>query len=141
MKQICIKSVEGFEVLDSRGNPTVAARVTLCDGSVGFAISPSGASTGMFEAHEKRDGGKRFMGKGVDRCVKLIKEEIEPCLIGLKTVKQNIIDKALIDLDGTQNKSRLGANTILAVSLAVAHAVAESYKMPLYKYLGGEMPT
>ncbi|MBE6776661.1 MAG: phosphopyruvate hydratase [Ruminococcaceae bacterium] len=137
MEYFCIKKVEGFEVLDSRGNPTVAARVTLCDGSVGMAISPSGASTGMFEAHEKRDGGERFCGKGVRDCVALIKSEIEPCLTGLKTVKQDIVDKALIDLDGTENKSRLGANAILAVSLAVAKAAANAYKIPLYKYLGG----
>ena len=141
MERFCIKKVEGYEVLDSRGNPTVAARVTLCDGSVGLAISPSGASTGMFEAHEKRDGGERFCGKGVRECVNLIKSEIEPCLAALKTVKQYVVDKALIDLDGTENKSRLGANTILAVSLAVAKAAAKAYNLPLYKYLGGENAT
>ena len=138
MERFCIKKVEGFEVLDSRGNPTVAARVTLCDGSVGMAISPSGASTGMFEAHEKRDGGRRFSGKGVSECVRLIKEEIEPCLVALKNVKQETVDNALISLDGTENKERLGANAILAVSLAVAKATANAYKLPLYKYLGGE---
>lgn len=141
MERFYIKKIEGYEVLDSRGNPTVAARVTLCDGSVGFAISPSGASTGMFEAHEKRDGGKRFGGKGVRECVNLIKSEIEPCLVALKTVKQDVVDKALIQLDGTENKSRLGANAILAVSLAVAKAAAKAHNLPLYKYLGGENAT
>ncbi len=138
MKDFCIKNVEGFEILDSRGNPTVAARVTLCDGSVGLAISPSGASTGMFEAHEKRDGGDRFGGKGVCECVNIINTEIAPALVALKTVKQTKIDNALILLDGTDNKERLGANAILAVSLAVAKAAAEAYKLPLYRYLGGE---
>lgn len=137
MEQFCIKELEGFEVLDSRGNPTVAARVTLCDGSVGFAISPSGASTGMFEAHEKRDGGGRFGGKGVQKCVKVINTEIAPEIIKLGTLNQRKIDEFLIKLDGTENKSRLGANSILAVSLAVARAVAKAYKMPLYRYLGG----
>ena len=130
-------SLKGFEVLDSRGNPTVAARVTLFDGSEGFAIVPSGASTGMFEAHEKRDGGKRFLGKGVSGCVRLINEEIAPKLIELNTLDQREIDEFLIKLDGTENKSRLGANAILAVSLSVAKAVAKHYKMPLYSYLGG----
>ncbi len=137
MKEICIKSIEGFEVLDSRGNPTVAARVTLCDGSVGFAISPSGASTGMFEAHEKRDEDNRYGGKGVKKCVELINNEIAPEVIKLNTVNQRKIDERLIKLDGSENKSRLGANAILAVSLAVAKAAAKAYKMPLYRYLGG----
>lgn len=133
----CIKSIEGFEVLDSRGNPTVAVRVTLCDGSVGFAISPSGASTGKFEAHEKRDGEARYSGKGVEKCIEHIKKEIAPALTDLNTLNQREIDKRLIKLDGTENKSRLGANAILAVSLAVAKAAAQSKKMPLYRYLGG----
>ena len=137
MKEICIKNIEGFEVLDSRGNPTVSVKVTLCDGSTGYAISPSGASTGMFEAHEKRDGDSRFCGKGVQECVGLINTEIAPFLINLKTVDQRKIDDCLIKLDGTENKSRLGANAVLAVSLAVARAVANAYKMPLYRYLGG----
>lgn len=137
MKDILIKNVTGFEVLDSRGNPTVAVKVTLCDGSEGYAISPSGASTGMFEAHEKRDGGMRYGGKGVKTCVELINGEIADALIDLKTVSQRKIDECLIKLDGTQNKSRLGANSILAVSLAVAKAAAKAYNMPLYRYLGG----
>ncbi len=137
MKEICIKSLEGFEVLDSRGNPTVAVRAILCDNSEGFAISPSGASTGMFEAHEKRDGGQRFYGKGVKNAVELINTEIAPKIIALGTACQREIDEFLIKLDGTENKSRLGANAILAVSLSVAKAAAKSYKMPLYRYLGG----
>ncbi len=137
MKELCIKSIKGFEVLDSRGNPTVACRVTLCDGSVGFAISPSGASTGMFEAHEKRDGDKRFGGKGVQNAVKLINTEIAPKIIALGTADQRMVDRFLIDNDGTENKSRLGANTILAISLATAKAAAKAYNMPLYRYLGG----
>ncbi len=144
MNSFCIEKVEGFEVLDSRGNPTVAARVTLCDKSTGFAISPSGASTGVFEAHEKRDGDKRYFGKGVSRCVDSINGEIAKGIIELNTLDQRKIDDYLIKLDGTKNKSRLGANAILAVSLAVAKAAANHYKMPLYKYLGGtnsgEMP-
>ncbi|MBQ4119662.1 MAG: phosphopyruvate hydratase [Clostridia bacterium] len=137
MKEICIKKVEGFEVLDSRGNPTVAVKVTLCDGSEGYAISPSGASTGVFEAHEKRDGSERFGGKGVKSCVELINGEISDRLINLKTVNQRKVDEFLIKLDGTENKSRLGANSVLAVSLAVAKAAARAYNMPLYRYLGG----
>ncbi len=137
MTEICVKSVKGFEVLDSRGNPTVAVKVTLCDGSKGLAISPSGASTGMFEAHEKRDGGERFGGKGVQNCVELIDREIAPAIIKLGTLDQRKIDEFLIKLDGTKNKSHLGANAILAVSLAVAKAAAKHYKMPLYRYLGG----
>lgn len=138
---MCGKSivrVEGFEVLDSRSNPTVAARVTLCDGSVGFALSPSGASTGEFEAHEKRDGDKsRYLGKGVKEAVKGINSEINKALEGKDASNQRKIDEILISLDGTENKSRLGANAILAVSLAVAHAAAKSFKLPLYRYLGG----
>ena len=138
MEQFKITKVEGFEVLDSRGNPTVAARVTLNDGSVGFAISPSGASTGKFEAHEKRDGDKsRYFGKGVLDAVKGINEEINERLISLNTVCQRTVDKALISLDGDKNKARLGANATIAVSLAVAKAAAKAYNSPLYKYLGG----
>ena len=133
-----IKKIEGFEVLDSRSNPTVAARVTLNDGSIGFAISPSGASTGEFEAHEKRDGDNtRYFGKGVKSAVEGINNEINNTLCGVEGLNQRKIDKILIDLDGTENKSRLGANALLAVSLAVAKASAVSYKMPLYRYLGG----
>ncbi len=133
-----ITKVEGFELMDSRSNPTVAARVTLSDGSVGFAIAPSGASTGEFEAHEKRDGDdSRYCGKGVLGAVEGINNEIAPKLIEAGTICQREVDEILINLDGTDNKSRLGANAILSVSLAVAKAAANSYKMPLYKYLGG----
>lgn len=133
-----ITKVEGFQLMDSRSNPTVGARVTLSDGSVGFAIAPSGASTGEFEAHEKRDGDSRkYCGKGVLSAVEGINNEIAPELIKLNTLNQRKIDEHLIKLDGTANKSRLGANAILAVSLAVAKAAAASYNLPLYRYLGG----
>lgn len=134
-----ISNVEGFELLDSRSNPTVAARVTLEDGSTGFAISPSGASTGEFEAHEKRDGdNSRYNGKGVKDAVSGINGEIRDALIGKNACEQQTIDEILIKLDGTENKSRLGANAILAVSLANAKAAACSKKLPLYKFLGGD---
>lgn len=133
-----IINVEGFELLDSRSNPTVAARITLKDGSQGFAISPSGASTGEFEAYELRDNDpKRYKGKGVLKAVENINGEIREAIIGKCACRQKEIDKILIDTDGTKNKSRLGANAILAVSLAIAKAVANSQKVPLYKYLGG----
>lgn len=132
-----IVSVKGFELLDSRSRPTVGARVTLMDGSVGFAAAPSGASTGEFEAYEKRDGGTRYNGGGVLDAVESVNFEIADRLIGLNGENQRLIDFNLIDLDGTKNKSRLGANAILAVSLAVAKAVAVSYGLPLYRYLGG----
>ncbi len=138
MEKIRIIGVYGYEVLDSRGNPTVAAKVVLSDMSSGFAISPSGASTGMFEAHEKRDGDKnRYFGKGVKDAVESINGEIARTLMLCETVNQRKIDELLINLDGTENKSRLGANAILAVSLAVAKAVSNSKKMPLYRYIGG----
>ena len=133
-----IKCIEGFEVLDSRGNPTVAAKVICENGAEGFAISPSGASTGMYEAHELRDGdNSRFGGKGVKKAVENINGETNRLLCGKCVLNQSEIDKIMIDADGTQNKSRLGANATLAVSLAVAHAAANSLKMPLYRYLGG----
>ena len=133
-----ITKVEGFELLDSRSNPTIGARVTLSDGSIGFALAPSGASTGEFEAHEKRDGDKsRYLGKGVLSAVEGINGEINSKLVSLNTANQRKVDECLISIDGTENKSRLGANAILAVSMALAHANAASYGMPLYKYLGG----
>lgn len=133
-----IIKVEGFEMMDSRSNPTVGARVTLSDGSVGFALSPSGASTGIYEAHEMRDGDKsRYGGKGVLKAVSAVENEIAPALIALGTVNQRAADECMIALDGTDNKKRLGANAILAVSLALAKAAAASYGMPLYRYLGG----
>ena len=138
MEKNTIISAQGYEVLDSRGNPTVAARVTLSDKSVGFAICPSGASTGVFEAHEKRDGDNlRFMGKGVLKAVESINGEINTELKKMDKVSQRLVDEVLIKLDGTENKSRLGANAILAVSLAFAVAEAKSLKMPLYKHLSG----
>lgn len=138
MNRLKIIDVCGYELLDSRGNPTVGAKVTLNDYSEGFAIAPSGASTGEFEAHEKRDGDKsRFGGKGVRQAVEIINKRIAPELVGLNSVNQRKVDEFLIKLDGTNNKSNLGANAILAVSLAVAKAVANSYNLPLYRYLGG----
>ena len=125
-------------MLDSRGNPTVAASVTLADGSIGFAISPSGASTGMYEAYELRDNDKlRYGGKGVLEAVNNIKGEIATALIGMNALSQREIDYKLIEIDGTENKRRLGANAILAVSLATAKAAAASLNLPLYKYIGG----
>lgn len=144
LKENIIKSVKGFEVLDSRGNPTLAAQVTLFDETKGFAVVPSGASTGQFEAYEKRDGEKRFGGKGVKNCVEIINEKISQPLAKLNTLEQEKIDDFLIKFDATENKSILGANTILAVSLATARAAAAYYRMPLYRYIGGinaaEMP-
>ena len=134
MKTNRIVSVEGFELMDSRSNPTVGARVILEDGSEGFALSPSGASTGAYEAHEMRDGDKsRYGGKGVLKAVGAIKEKIAPALVSLGTDCQRKIDEAMISLDGTENKGNLGANAILAVSLATAKAAAASRKLPLYR--------
>ena len=133
-----ILSVRGFELMDSRSNPTVGASVILEDGSRGFAISPSGASTGAYEAHEMRDGdSSRYGGKGVLKAVSAINEIISPALIGKPADDQRLIDKTMTELDGTENKSRLGANAILAVSLAAAKAAAVHYGMPLYRYIGG----
>ena len=133
-----IIKIEGFELLDSRGRPTVGARVTLKDGSVGFATAPSGASTGEFEAYEKRDRNlSRYNGSGVLTAVESVNGEISQSLVGVDACKQRLIDQKMISLDGTKNKSRLGANAILAVSLATAKAAAISYGLPLYKYLGG----
>ena len=133
-----IIKIEGFELLDSRSRPTVGARVTLKDGSIGFATAPSGASTGEFEAYEKRDRDlSRYNGSGVLTAVESVNGEISQCLMGVDACKQRLIDQKMISLDGTKNKSRLGANAILAVSLATAKAAAISYGLPLYKYLGG----
>ena len=139
MKQIIeIVDVLGREILDSRGNPTVEVEVYLEDGTVGRAAVPSGASTGIYEACELRDGDKsRYLGKGVLTAVQNVNTEIAECLIGMNVLDQTSIDKALIDLDGTPNKSRLGANAILGASLACAKAAAESLGLPLYSYLGG----
>jgi len=134
-----ILDVIGREILDSRGNPTVEAEVQLEDGSIGRAAVPSGASTGAHEAVERRDGGARYGGKGVLTAVEAINGEIFDALSGLDALAQREIDQVLIDLDGTPNKSRLGANAILAVSLATAHAAAQSLGVSLYRYLGGPM--
>lgn len=124
--------------MDSRSTPTVGAEVILEDGSRGFAISPSGASTGAYEAHEMRDGdASRYSGKGVLKAVSAVNDMICPALRGYPADNQRLVDRAMCELDGTENKSRLGANAILAVSLATAKAAAAHYKMPLYRYLGG----
>ncbi|CAM3204367.1 MULTISPECIES: phosphopyruvate hydratase [Corynebacterium] len=125
------------EILDSRGNPTVEAEVLLDDMSSGVAGVPSGASTGVHEAHELRDGGDRYNGKGVQKAVENVNEEIADAVAGIDADDQRLIDKAMIDLDGTDNKSRLGANAILGVSIAAAKAAAESAGLPLYRYIGG----
>ena len=125
------------EILDSRGNPTVEAEVFLDDGARGVAGVPSGASTGVHEAHELRDGGERYLGKGVLKAVENINEKISDEIAGFEADDQRLIDQALIRLDGTDNKSELGANAILGVSIAVAKAAAESAALPLYRYIGG----
>ncbi|MES0344795.1 MAG: phosphopyruvate hydratase, partial [Anaerolineales bacterium] len=133
-----IEAVHGIEVLDSRGNPTVEVEVLLYDGSWGRALVPSGASTGVHEALELRDGEKgRFGGKGVLKAVENINKEIAEHLSDRDATDQRGIDLSLIALDGTENKSRLGANAILGVSLAVAKAAAASLELPLYRYIGG----
>jgi len=132
-----IDSVKAREILDSRGNPTLEVEVELFDGTVGWAAVPSGASTGKYEAVELRDGGSRFNGLGVLKAVANVNEEITAAIIGMPATDQTAIDHKLIQLDGTANKSRLGANAILGTSLAVAHAAANLLGMPLYRCLGG----
>jgi enolase len=132
-----IEAVHARQILDSRGNPTVEVEVVLDDGTLGRAAVPSGASTGAFEAVELRDGGDQYGGKGVGKAVQGVIDEIQPDLLGYDADDQRLIDQALIDLDGTPDKSRLGANAILGVSLAVARAAAESARLPLFRYLGG----
>jgi len=133
-----IVDIYAREILDSRGNPTVEAEVTLQDGSMGRAAVPSGASTGAHEAVELRDGDKsRYLGKGVLNAVRAVNDEIFPELLGMDATDQRLIDATLIALDGTPNKSRLGANAILGVSLAVAKAAAQASALPLYRYVGG----
>jgi enolase len=135
---IKIEKVRGYEILDSRGNPTVKAEVMLSDGCVGIASVPSGASTGINEAAELRDGDEgRFGGNGVTKAVNNVNIEICKAVTSANTIDQGRIDSLMINLDGTDNKSRLGANAILAVSLALAKAAASHYRMPLYKYIGG----
>ncbi|HET7311913.1 MAG TPA: phosphopyruvate hydratase [Mycobacteriales bacterium] len=132
-----IEALAAREILDSRGNPTVEVEVLLDDGSIGRAAVPSGASTGQFEAVERRDGGDRFGGKGVEGAVDAVEDQIAPELVGLEATEQRLVDQVLVDLDGTPDKSRLGANAILGVSLAVARAAAEASQLPLFRYVGG----
>src|SRR5688572_1828942 len=132
-----IVDIVGREILDSRGNPTVEVDVILEDGSMGRAAVPSGASTGAHEAVELRDGGTRYLGKGVQKAVDAVNGELFDAIGGLEAENQIHIDQTMIELDGTPNKSRLGANAILGVSLAVAKAAAEASGLPLYRYLGG----
>jgi len=132
-----IEAIRAREVLDSRGNPTVEADVQLLSGATGWAIVPSGASTGALEAVELRDGGDRYGGKGVLTAVDNVNDRIAPALLGLDATRQEQVDQVMLDLDGTPNKGSLGANAILAVSLAMARAAASSVGLPLYRYLGG----
>ena len=132
-----IEDIKGRQVLDSRGNPTVEATVTLSDGTVQSAIAPSGASTGAFEAVELRDNDDVYFGKSVYKAVKNINENLAHHLVGTSPYQQRLIDRMMCDLDGTENKKNLGANAILAVSIAVAKASASSLNLPLYRYLGG----
>jgi len=132
-----IEFIGAREILDSRGNPTVEVEVILDDGSEGRAAVPSGASTGAFEAVELRDGEARYGGKGVSKAVLGVIDQIGPELIGYEASEQRLVDQAMLDLDGTDNKAKLGANAILGVSLAVAHAAANSADLPLYRYVGG----
>jgi enolase len=138
MTELIIESVIGREILDSRGNPTVEAEVTLIDGTVATGCAPSGASTGEFEALELRDGDKsRYLGKGVTKAVENIDTVIADAIIGMDAFDTYAVDKAMLEADGTKDKSNLGANAILAVSIAVARAAAKSLDIPLYRFLGG----
>ena len=132
-----IIDVQAREILDSRGNPTVEVEVLLDDASFGRAGVPSGASTGVHEAHELRDGGDRYLGKGVRQAVENVNEKIAPAVTGLEADDQRLVDKVMLDLDGSDNKSNLGANAILGVSLATAKAAASSANLELFRYLGG----
>jgi len=138
MTELIIENVIGREILDSRGNPTVEAEVTLIDGTVATGCAPSGASTGEFEALELRDGDKsRYLGKGVTKAVENINTVIAEAIIGMDAFDTYAVDKAMIDADGTKDKSNLGANAILAVSIATARAAAKALDIPLYRFLGG----
>ncbi len=132
-----IEALGAREILDSRGNPTIEVEVLLEDGTIARAGVPSGASTGAFEAAELRDGGTRYGGKGVEKAVQIVIDDIGPEIVGFEATEQRILDAKLIELDGTPNKTKLGANAILGVSLAVARAAAESSQLPLFRYLGG----
>jgi enolase len=132
-----IENIIAREILDSRGNPTVEVEVLLDDDTVARAAVPSGASTGAFEANERRDGGDRYLGKGVLEAVAAVEDVIAPAVLGFDAAEQRLIDQAMLDLDGTPNKATLGANAILGVSLAVARAAADSAGLPLFRYVGG----
>jgi len=132
-----IDAVGAREILDSRGNPTVEVEVALDDDTIARAAVPSGASTGQFEAVELRDGGSRYGGKGVQKAVTAVLDDIGPRLVGIEAGEQRLVDQVMLDLDGTPNKAKLGANAVLGVSLAVARAAAESARLPLFRYLGG----
>ncbi len=132
-----IQSIRAMQILDSRGMPTIEAEVRLACGAVGRGTAPSGASTGSHEAHEKRDGGREYCGKGVLKAVKGIHDEIAPALIGMRADDQAAVDRRMIDLDGTENKTRLGGNALIAVSFAVADAAAKAANLPLFRWLGG----
>ena len=132
-----IIKVHARQILDSRGNPTIEVDVVTDNGILGRAAVPSGASTGEHEAVELRDGGKAFMGKGVLKAAENVNTKIAEAIVGMSVFEQNLIDKMMIELDGTANKSNLGANAILGVSLAVAKAAANELGMPLYRYVGG----
>ena len=136
-----IIQVGAREILDSRGNPTVEVEIVLADGSFARAAVPSGASTGEHEAVELRDGGERYGGKGVTKAVEGVLEVIAPEVIGIPADEQRIIDQTLLDLDGTPDKSRLGANALLGVSLAASKAAAESAALPLFRYLAARTRT
>lgn len=138
--ETAIYSIRAREILDSRGRPTIEAEVYLENGAVGVAQVPSGASTGSFEAHELRDGdANRYEGKGVLKAVQNVEEEISPRLVGFDALNQELIDRLMIELDGSPNKANLGANAVLAVSLATAKAAADALGLPLYRYLGGPL--
>src|SRR5437016_850754 len=138
MSEIAIENVHAREILDSRGNPTVEVEVELADGTVGRAAVPSGASTGAYEAVELRDGDKkRYRGQGVRKAVQNVVETLGPELVGEDALDQEAIDRIMLEVDATPNKAKLGANAILGVSLAVAHAAANFLGLPLYRYVGG----
>src|SRR5512146_1783468 len=132
-----IAEIHGREILDSRGNPTVEAEVWLGGGAMGRAAVPSGASTGEHEAVELRDGDARYLGKGTSKAVENINGELADALANMDAADQRAIDNKMLELDGTENKGRLGANAILAVSMAAARAAAAAFSLPLYRYLGG----
>ena len=132
-----IEALAAREILDSRGNPTVEVEVLLDDGTVARAAVPSGASTGAFEAVEMRDGGERYGGKGVQQAVGAVEDDLAPALVGYEATEQRLVDQVLLDLDGTPDKSRFGANALLGVSLAVAKAAADASALPLFRYVGG----